>query len=160
MSNHEILSSNIPAARAELKAEIDRIDKARAALSGCDGFDTLDEAIEHCVRTLEEVTARLSASVLPKLTRTVRAGPRKTISRSLVKNPALAREIAGDLWAQLATYSADTQMQVGLRHGVNGARISEMLRGRYDKMLPPELRFAGRDHQFLTRQPSLLEEAA
>lgn len=113
------MKTNIPAARQEIQLAISRLEAGAADLAACVG---------------------LLRAALEKMTRTPRLGRRRMVSARMT--PALALAIAADVRANVghAAYQ-----EIGDRHGVLGARVAELIQGRYDHMLPAHLRFAERD---------------
>lgn len=112
--------TDIPTARKEIELALNKLE----------GTFVGEDAIDECIRLLR--------SAHGKMTRTPRLGQRRMISARMT--PALAMAIAADVRANPSA----AYQEIGDRHGVLGARVSEMLKGRYDRMLPAHLRFEGK----------------
>lgn len=120
MTDETAHKTDIPSARKEIELALSKLE---APFLG-------EEALDECIRLLR--------AAHQKMTRTPRKGRRQAISARMTSELALA--IAADIRANPST----AYQVIGDRHGVLGARISEMLKGGYDHMLPAHLRFAGR----------------
>ena len=102
------MSTDIPHARQLIYATLLALEAPHV------GYESIDD----CIADLK--------LALVKMTRTPVKGPRKRISAKMT--PALALAIAADIRAN----PGEAHQVIGDRHGVLGARITEMITGQHD----------------------------